>query len=127
MTYDTLVPVHLATVLPAFLIGTYLMLNIKGTPQHKVLGRIYRPLMIVTGVATLLMPAAIGPRLLGHFGFIHLFSLLTLYSAPAAYIYVRRGNIRGHQRSMIGLYVGGLVIAGSFAFMPGHMLHEVIF
>jgi len=127
MTYETLVYVHLATVLPAFLIGTYLLLNRKGTPRHKALGRIYLPLMIATGIATLLMPAEVGPRFLGHFGFIHLFSLLTLYSAPAAFIYARRGNITAHRGNMIGLYIGGLLIAGSFALMPGRMLNDLLF
>lgn len=127
MTYDQLVYLHLGTVLPAFAIGTYLLLNRKGTPRHKTLGRIYIPLMITTAIATLLMPAEVGPRILGHFGFIHAFSVLTLYSAPAAYIYARRGNVNAHRGNMIGLYVGGILIAGSFALMPGRMLHDWLF
>jgi uncharacterized membrane protein len=117
----------LGTVLPAFLVGTYLMANQKGTPLHKALGRIYLTLMIATGVTTLLMPAEVGPRFLGHLGFIHLFSVLTLYSAPAAYIYVRRGNIKAHRGNMIALYIGGLLIAGAFALMPGRLLHAWLF
>ena len=46
--------------------------------------------------------------------------------APAAYIYARRGNIRDHQRSMIGLYVGGLVIVGILALVPGYMLNDLL-
>jgi uncharacterized membrane protein len=83
--------------------------------------------MIATGIATLLMPAEVGPRFLGHFGFIHLFSVLTLYSAPAAFIYARRGNITAHRGNMIGLYIGGLLIAGSFALMPGRMFNDLLF
>jgi uncharacterized membrane protein len=127
MTYDQLVYLHLGTVVPAFFIGTYLLLNRKGTPRHKMLGRIYILLMIVTAIATLLIPAEVGPRFLGHFGFIHSFSALTLYSAPAAYIYARKGNIKAHQGNMIGLYVGGILIAGSFALMPGRLLHRWLF
>jgi uncharacterized membrane protein len=127
VTYQQLAYAHLATVLPAFLIGTFLVARRKGTPLHKVLGRIYLPLMIATGLTTLFMPAQVGPRFLGHFGFIHAFSLLTLYSAPAAYLAIRRGDIKSHRRYMIGLYLGGLVIAGAFAFSPGRMLHEWLF
>ena len=94
MTYEQLAYFHLATVLPAFLIGTFLLARRKGTPLHKALGRIYLVLMIATGLTTLCMPAQVGARFVGHFGFIHLFSVLTLYSAPAAYIAVRRGNIK---------------------------------
>jgi uncharacterized membrane protein len=127
MTYHQLAYFHLATVLPAFFIGTFQLLRRKGTPLHKTFGRIYLLLMISTGLITLLMPAHVGPRFLGHFGFIHTFSLLTLYSAPAAYLAVRRGNIKGHRRNMIGLYVGGILLAGAFAFAPGRMLSEWLF
>ena len=63
----------------------------------------------------------------GHFGFIHLFALLVLYSVPAAYYYVRKGNIAKHRQEMIGLYIGGLLIAGSFAFMPGRLMNQWLF
>jgi len=124
MTYHQLALIHLATVLPAFLIGTYLLLRRKGTPWHKRLGRVYLVLMIVTGTVTLFMPASVGPQIVGHFGFIHIFSLATLYSAPAAYFAARRHDVRAHRIAMIILYVGGLLIAGGFAFAPGRMLNK---
>jgi uncharacterized membrane protein len=127
MTYYQLAYLHLATIIPAFVIGTSLLLMKKGTPLHKLLGKIYMPLMLVTAVVTLFMPAHVGPRLAGHFGFIHLFSILVLYSVPAAYLYARQGNILKHRREMIGLYIGGLLIAGAFTLMPGRMLNEMLF
>ena len=127
MTYTQLAYLHLATVLPAFMIGAFQLLRRKGTPSHKLLGKIYMILMLVTGLITLAMPAEVGPRLFGHFGFIHAFSFLTLYSVPAAYFAIRRGNIKVHRANMIGLYVGGILIAGSFALAPGRMLHEWLF
>jgi uncharacterized membrane protein len=84
-------------------------------------------LMMATGIITLIMPAKVGPRFLNHFGFIHIFSLLALFSVPAAYIAARRGYIRAHRFAMIWLYVGGILIAGAFAFSPGRMLHEWLF
>mgnify|MGYP000085313251 FL=1 len=127
MTYEQLSWLHLATIMPAFLLGTFLLLRRKGTPTHKLLGRVYLLLMIATGLTTLFMPAQVGPRFLGHFGFIHLFSLLALYSAPSAYLAARRGDIKSHRGSMIGLYVGGILIAGAFAFSPGRVLHDWLF
>lgn len=124
MTYEQLSYFHLATIVPAFFIGTFLLSRRKGTLTHKSLGRIYLLLMIATGLTTLFMPAQVGPRLLGHFGFIHAFSLLALYNAPAAFLAVRRGNVKAHRGNMIGLYVGGILIAGAFAFSPGRMLHD---
>jgi uncharacterized membrane protein len=127
MTYLQLAYIHLATIVPAFLIGTALLFMTKGTPRHKLLGRIYMPLMLFTAVVTLFMPAQVGPSIGGHFGFIHGFSVLVLYSVPTAYIQARRGNIAKHRSAMIGLYVGGILIAGSFAFMPGRLLHHWLF
>jgi uncharacterized membrane protein len=84
-------------------------------------------LMLFTAAVTLLMPAYVGPRWLGHFGFIHLFSLLTLSSVASGWWAARQHNVKAHRASMIGLYLGGIVIAGSFAFMPGRLLHRWLF
>ncbi|MBC7415559.1 MAG: DUF2306 domain-containing protein [Herminiimonas sp.] len=118
---------HLASILPAFVIGTYMMVRRKGTPLHRRLGRIYMVLMLLTALVTLFMPAQVGPRWLDHFGFIHVFSLLVFYSVPRGWQAARRGNIRQHRGSMIGLYVGGLLIAGAFTFAPGRLLHDWVF
>lgn len=118
---------HLATIVPAFVIGTTLLLQRKGTPRHRMLGRVYLLLMLATAIITLIMPAQVGPQLLGHFGFIHLFSLLVLYNVPTAYFAARRSDIKTHRGNMIGLYVGGILIAGAFAFMPGRLLHDLLF
>jgi uncharacterized membrane protein len=127
MSYLELTWLHLATIIPAFFIGTWLLLNRKGSPLHRLFGKIYMVLMAATGIITLFMPAMVGPKLLNHFGFIHLFSLLTLYSVPTAWLAARRHDVRSHRGSMIGLYVGGLIIAGAFAFGPGRMLNRWIF
>lgn len=118
---------HLATVVPAFAIGTYLMIRRKGTPMHRLLGKLYMVLMLITAAITLFMPALVGPTLWGHFGFIHLFSLLVFFSVPSAYFAARSHNVKSHKGSMIGLYVGGILIAGSFALMPGRLLHVWLF
>ncbi len=127
MTYTQLMYVHLATILPSFAIGTFMLLSHKGTPLHKSIGKVYLVLMLTTGLITLAMPAEVGPRIFNHVGFIHAFSLLTLYSVPSAYFAARRGDIKTHRGNMIGLYIGGLLIAGSFALMPGRTLHGWLF
>ena len=127
MGYYTLMYLHLATVVPAFVIGTFMLLMKKGTPLHKQFGRLYMGLMLFTAIVTLFMSAQVGPTILGHFGYIHLFSALTLYTVPTAYIAVKKGDIKSHQRKMILLYVGGMLIAGGFTFFPGRYLHQVFF
>lgn len=127
MTYPQLIYLHLATILPAFIIGSFLLMRRKGTRLHKSLGRIYLALMLVTGVTTLFMPAEVGPRVLDHFGIIHAFSLLTIYNVPTAYVAARRHDIKTHRGNMIGLYLGGIVIAGALALAPGRLLHTWLF
>ena len=101
MNYGDLMNFHLATVVPCFFIGTLLLIIKKGTSIHKGLGRIYMVLMMVTAFITLLMPAQIGPKLLGHFGWIHSFSFLTIYTVPTAYLAIKKGNVKSHKRKMI--------------------------
>lgn len=127
MSYIFLAYMHLATVVPAFLIGTFLLLNRKGTSKHRTLGKVYMLLMLLTAFITLFMTAQVGPTLLSHFGFIHLFSCLVLYSVPAAFFAARNKDYRAHQYNMIGVYVGGILIAGGFAFAPGRLLHTWLF
>ena len=127
MTYQTLMYLHLTTVVPCFFIGTLLLLIKKGTAIHKNFGRVYMVLMLFTAFVTLFMPAAVGPQFLGHFGWIHLFSFLTLYTVPTAYTAIKKGNVRAHKRKMILLYFGAIIIAGGFTFVPGRYLHELFF
>lgn len=127
MDYLALAYLHLATVVPCFLIGGWVLARRKGTAVHKRLGRIYAVLMLFTAVATLAMPAAVGPAVLGHFGFIHLFSVLVLVSVPLAVVAIRKGNRRAHIGHMLGVYFGGILIAGGFAFAPGRLLYGWLF
>jgi uncharacterized membrane protein len=84
-------------------------------------------LMLFTAIVTLFMPAGVGPQFLGHFGWIHLFSFLTIYTVPTAYTAIKKGNVRVHKRKMILLYFGAIIIAGGFTFVPGRYLHELLF
>ena len=125
--YEFLSFVHLSTIGPAFIIASYMMLIKKGTAQHKFLGRIYMVLMLFTATVTLFMSAQVGPTLFDHFGFIHLLSVLVLYSVPSAYFAIKAGDVKKHKLNMIGLYIGGMVVAGGFTLVPGRFLGDLIF
>ena len=127
MTYMQLTYLHLGSLVPAFVIGSYLLLNRKGTPAHRLLGKIYMGLMLFTATITLFMEALVGPKFLNHFGFLHLLSLFVLYTVPTAYRAIRVGNIKLHKRKMVGLYVGALLVAGAFTLSPGRLIHTWLF
>ncbi|WP_245910825.1 DUF2306 domain-containing protein [Nonlabens arenilitoris] len=118
---------HLVTVVPCIFLGAYLLFFRKGNALHKVLGKIYMLMMLITAIVSLFLPALVGPQFLNHFGWIHLFSLLTLYSIPTAFTAIRRGNVRKHKIKMVMLYVGAIMIAGGFTLVPGRYLHGVFF
>lgn len=127
MSYQDLMFWHLLTVVPCFVIGTMLLLIKKGTKIHVNFGRIYMILMLVTATITLFMKAEVGPKMLNHFGWIHLFSFLTIYTIPTAYLAIKKGNVKAHKRKMILLYFGAIIIAGGFTFVPGRYLYKVFF
>ncbi|WP_298955798.1 DUF2306 domain-containing protein [uncultured Nonlabens sp.] len=125
--YYTLMYIHLITVIPCVFIGAYLLLFSKGTVWHRNLGKYYMISMMVTAIVSLFMPAMVGPQFLNHFGYIHLFSLLTLWSVPTAYIAIRKGQVKKHKFKMVFLYIGALIIAGGFTLVPGRFMYEVFF
>ncbi|HEX9955487.1 MAG TPA: DUF2306 domain-containing protein [Allosphingosinicella sp.] len=107
--------IHLATVLPALPLGAYILVSRKGGRLHRLLGRIWAGMMIVTAISSFWL------RNNGQLSLIHIFSVITLVSVPLAVIAILRGNVERHRRAMLGTYIG-LVVAGAFAFAPGRLL-----
>ena len=86
------IQIHLATVVPGFLLGTWLIFfSKKGAPWHRVVGAIYLVLMTVTASAAIFIRDLRD----GSFSFLHLFVLLTYWSVFSAIWNLRRHNIRG--------------------------------
>ena len=119
---------HVATVVPAALIGTWLIFfSRKGAPLHRALGYTYLTLMTVTAISTLwvhqLMPN--GP----FFGLspIHLLIPLVFFGVYNAIMGARTHNIARHRYAMLSVYIGGILIAGGFTFFPGRIMHAVVF
>jgi uncharacterized membrane protein len=46
---------------------------------------------------------------------------------PIAVWRAHKHEVERHRRAMLGLFFGALVIAGLFTFMPGRIMHEVMF
>lgn len=108
--------IHLATVLPALPLGAYVLLSRKGGRLHRLLGRIWAGMMIVTAISSFWL------RSNGSLSPIHIFAVITLVSIPLAVLAARRGDLERHRRAMIGTYIG-LVVAGGVAFLPGRLLN----
>ena len=113
--------VHLFTVVPAVPLGAYVLWREKGDRMHRLLGRMWGAMMMVTALSSFWLQ-----DLSGGLSFIHLFSVLTLVSIPLAIWNVRRGNFRAHRNAMRGVYAG-LIAAGLLAVVPGRTLGTLLF
>ncbi len=118
------VQVHVAAVIPAALLGAYILLRPKGTPFHKILGRIWMALMVVTALSSFFIHQL---DLLYGFSPIHLLSIATLLGSWQAIAAARRGDIGRHRRIVRTLYFGGIGVAGIFTLVPGRIMNAVVF
>ncbi|THD77472.1 MAG: DUF2306 domain-containing protein [Phenylobacterium sp.] len=118
------IQIHLATILAAMVATAVLMVGVKGSRLHRVLGWSWTVAMLVTAVATLFIRGNVGPSFHG-FGFLHLFAVVTLVSVPRAVLAARRHDIARHAAIVSALAVGGFGIAGVAAFLPGRLLWAV--
>ncbi|UXT41479.1 DUF2306 domain-containing protein [Agrobacterium leguminum] len=118
------VQLHVATVIPAAIIGAVVLFSPKGTPLHRLLGKIWVVLMVVTSFSTFFIH-----ELNVFYGFspIHLMSIFTIYGCLQSVYFARRGEIKHHMRIMQGVYLGGIVIAGGLTFLPTRIMNEVVF
>ena len=126
------IQIHWATVTIAFFAGLLQLILSKGNARHRVVGRIYAAMMIVTSVAAFFIrsPAPEGP--IGYLSLtgmspIHLFIPLTMVTVTLGVLAARRGDIKAHKRHMIGSFLGALIIAGAFTFLPNRRMHLLFF
>jgi uncharacterized membrane protein len=113
---------HLGSVLLALPLGVSQLVLPKGTARHRVVGYLWIGLMVVTALASFAVHT-INP---GGLSLIHLFSVQTLISAPLIVVYARTGRVARHRAAVLGLILGGLVIAGLFTFIPGRAMGELL-
>ena len=114
---------HLSTVLVALPLGVSQLVLPKGTFRHRTVGYIWVTLMVVTALISFAIHG-LNPNGLS---WIHIFSVLTLVTAPLIVLYARRGQVEKHRGAVLGLMLGGLVIAGLFTFIPGRALGQLVF
>ena len=122
------VQLHVFTVVPAFFLGTWLIFfSRKGARFHRAIGYVYLILMTVTAITALFIHQIPAIDIVYGFGPIHIFSIVTLWGVVGALRGAWTHNIKMHRSSMLGVYIGGLLIAGTFAFLPGRIMHALVF
>ena len=117
------IQLHVATVVPAALIGPYMFAARKGTPTHRFIGKIWFGLMVLSALSSFFIHSV---DLFMGFSPIHLLSIFVLYSSFESLQAARQHRIRAHRIGVISMYVGGIVIAGGFTLLPGRIMHDVV-
>ncbi|MGV6820189.1 MAG: DUF2306 domain-containing protein [Parvularcula sp.] len=124
------VQVHVIAAIVAFFLGVVQFLAPKGTLPHKSIGVVWILLMTVVTASSVLIqrPVAPGDPFWARFSWIHLFTVLTAIGLISGTLRLLIGgpNLKRHAGPFTGAFVGGLVIAGFFAHMPGRLMHDVI-
>ncbi len=116
------IQLHLATVIPALPLGAWLLWRTpKGDASHRIGGRVWAMLMLVTAIDSFWIRT-----ITGGVGPIHLFSVLTLVQIPRAIWFAKSGQIDRHLKTMRGVFFG-LIAAGLFAMAPGRTLWALLF
>lgn len=118
------IQIHVATAALALALGGYLLAAAKGTPKHRLLGRIWIGLMVATALSSFFIHS-----FRSYFGFspIHLLSVLTLIGSFQAVAAARAGRIADHRRHVGNLYTFALLTAGAFTLLPGRIMHKLLF
>jgi uncharacterized membrane protein len=118
------IPVHAFAAMAAFALGVVQLAAPKGTLPHRTIGWIWVGLMVTVAASSFWIHEI---RLLGPWSPIHLLSIFTLIMLPIAVWRARQHRVADHRRIMTMTFVGALVIAGLFTFLPGRIMHAVVF
>ncbi len=113
------VAIHLIAALAALVLGVAMLARRKGTASHRLLGRIWVALMLVTAISSLWIPRFLA------FSWIHLLTAASLASVAGAVLAIRNGRPNRHRYAMIGAYAG-LCGAAIGALLPGRIVGDFI-
>jgi len=114
---------HLATIMLALALTPVLLWRPRGTAGHRKLGYVWSAAMLLTAIDSLFVTVS-HP---GHFSPIHALSFLTIVLVPLLVITARRHNVARHRRTVRGMIIGALLIAGFFTFPFDRLLGHWLF
>lgn len=118
------IQLHAYAAMSAFVLGIVQLAAPKGTLPHRTIGWIWVTLMTVVSISAFFIHQI---RLWGEWSPIHLLAIFTLAMLPLAVWRAHRHEVTRHRNAMIGIFLGALVIAGLFTFVPGRIMHAVVF
>jgi uncharacterized membrane protein len=118
------IPFHALAAFAALAMGGVQFALKKGSFQHRLIGYAWVLSMAGVAISSFWIHQI---RQLGDFSVIHLLSIFVLLQLPLGVHAARTGRIEAHRRIMRGVFVGGLIVAGGFTFLPGRIMRAVLF
>ncbi|MBN9308705.1 DUF2306 domain-containing protein [Devosia sp.] len=123
-TVPIAVQIHAVAAIGALVLGALVLFRRKGTPLHRLMGRLWVLLMLVVATSALFINEI---RLIGPFSPIHLFVVVTYVGVARGIYTIRRRRVAEHRAAMQGLYFFSLVLAGCFTLVPGRRMAAMLF
>ena len=117
------IPYHAILAIAAFVLGLIQLALPKGTRRHRAMGWVWVAMMAAVAASSFAISEI---RTFGYFSYIHILSVVTLVALVVAVRAARRGAVRAHATTMIFLFLGALVIAGGFTFLPYRIMNDVV-
>lgn len=114
---------HVVSALATFFLGLILLSGLKGRTLHRVLGYSWVTTMALTAVSSFFLVGLSVKNL----SLIHGLSAWTIILLPVAVAAARKRDIANHRKHMANLFVGGMIVAGLFTFLPGRMMWAIFF
>jgi len=135
MQMSPVIAVHMTASLAALAIGPVALWARRGhatrtsatqRPRlHRAAGYAWVTLMLLSALSALFIRDFQLPNIAGYSP-IHLFVPYTLSGLYLAFARLLRGNVEGHRKTMLGLYLGACVGAGIFTLLPGRYLGQLV-
>lgn len=135
MQMSPVIAVHLTASLAALVIGPVALWARRGhaarivTHQrprlHRPAGYAWVTLMLLSALSAIFIRDFQLPNIAGYTP-IHLFVPFTLGGLYIAFAQLLRGNVEGHRKAMLGLYLGACVGAGLFTLLPSRYLGQLV-
>jgi uncharacterized membrane protein len=122
----SVVQLHAFVAMAALVLGIVQIAAPKGTLPHRALGWVWIVLLTTISVSSFWIHGH-SWRLWRTWSPIHLLSIFTPIMLIVGVVSARRHNIVGHKITMVSIFIGALVIAGAFTFVPGRIMHRVMF
>jgi uncharacterized membrane protein len=116
------IKIHLLAALVALVLGGVLMSLRKGRLFHRVAGWMWVSLVSLVAGSSLFITSLNHGKL----SILHLFTGWTLIVLPLAVMWAKRHEVARHRRTMMGLFYGGLLLAGALAFIPGRLMWRML-